>query len=141
MLVSLPAVDQPGVMRGGLAFAWLDGSSEEMALGWEVRPRLKAVPCGLILRRSTNPVERSIVIESDGLPFQVTGAASSLLAERVALPTDPAIRHKLEIKLNVANLPPDRAVNVTFATNHPGQSSVDVSVLVIPDTEGKRGPS
>jgi hypothetical protein len=139
VVVSLPATDQPGIKRGELAFVWPDGRIETIPLSWEVRPRLKLIPAGLVLARSSQPVERTIVIESDGRPFRVVGVASMLLAEPVNLPEGLATRNTIHIKLNLSQKPFGRTMSVTIATDHPDQSSIDLTVLFLPNAEVSGG--
>lgn len=139
VVVSIPAANQPGIKRGELLFHWPDGRTDRMPLSWEVRPRLRVLPAGLVLRRSAQPVEREIVIASDGLPFRVTGVASSLLARPVDLAASPGIRHTIPIKPDLTKVPPNRTASVTITTNHPDQASAELSVLVLPDPETKGG--
>jgi hypothetical protein len=139
VVVSLPATSEPGLRRGELAFAWPDGRTERMPLGWEVRPRLRSTPSGLVFPRSDRPVERTIVVESDGLPFRVVGVGSPLLAVPVNLPDGRGTRHTIQIKLSVLNATRDRTTDVVIATDHPDQPSINLSVLVLPDAEGRGG--
>lgn len=139
VVVSLPATDQPGIKRGELAFAWPDGRTNTMPLSWEVRPRLRLLPAGIVLQRSSLPVERTIVMESEGIPFRVVGVSSPLLARSVELPAGMATRHAIHIELSPSNRPPDSTTNVIISTDHPDQSSANISVLVLPEVEEKGG--
>ena len=65
VVLSIPATNQAGIKRGELQFHWPDGHTDRMPLSWEVRPRLRVIPSGLVLCRSPHPVEQKIIIESD----------------------------------------------------------------------------
>jgi hypothetical protein len=133
----LPATNQPGQKRGELTFVWLGGRTETVPLGWQVRPRLRLTPSGLVLRRSNQPIWQTIAIESDGPPFQVVSVASPLLAGPVELPNGRATRHSVRIELNLSETALDCATNVIITTDQPDQSSINLSLLVVPGIEAK----
>ena len=108
-----------------------------MPLGWEVRPSLKSIPAGFVLKRSDQPVKRTIVVESDGSPFRLIDAASPLLAGPVDLPDEPAARHAIDLDLNLSEATPERTYEVNITTDHADQSTIDLSVLILPDSNGK----
>ena len=78
VVVTVPAGRQPGVYRGEIRFVWPDGRVESRTLSWEVRPRLKISPAGLVLNRSARPIRQTIDLQSDGRPFRVQEVVSPL---------------------------------------------------------------
>jgi hypothetical protein len=135
--VKLPASDQPGLKRAELMFIWADGRSEKMPLGWEVRPRIRSVPAGLVLRYSSEPIKRTIVVESESVPFKLIRVDSRLLASPVTLPEKPAKRHAFDVKLDLSKGPFGRAENVKITTDRPEQPAIHLSVLILPDAPGR----
>lgn len=105
-------------------------------MSWEVRPRLKVSPPGLVLRPSPHPIRQTILVESDGRPFRIQEIACPLLAEAVGLPRQAATRHQLTVTLDASHGPTDRAVDVRIRTDHPDQRAASLTVMVIAGSGG-----
>ena len=136
IVVTIPAERRAGPRSGQIVFGWADGQTETRPLNWEVRPRLTILPSGLVLRRSSQPIERKIIVVSDERPFQVKEVSSHLLAARVELPEQERLRHVIVLRLDVSRAPAGQAVNIDIQTDHPDQPTVSLSVLVLPEAKG-----
>ena len=137
VVVTLPPSDESGLKRGEVVFAWPEGLKEAMPVGWEVRPSLRLIPAGLVLRGVDRPIKRTVVVQSDTAPFRLIQVASTLLGIPVALPDEPAVRHTIDLELDPSEVAPERTYNVKITTDHADQSSIDLSVLILPDGDGK----
>jgi prepilin-type N-terminal cleavage/methylation domain-containing protein len=139
VVVAMPALREPGVKRGEIRFRWPDGRVEVLPIGWEVRPRLKVVPAALTVHRSDGAIDRTIVVESDGASFRVTGLSSPLIAGSAGIPGDSVRRHTIRLRLDPSKGSVDGVSNVTITTDHPDQRTAELSVLVLPDTASEGG--
>ncbi len=140
-VVAMPASREPGVKRGEVRFRWPDGRVEALPVGWEVRPRLKVIPAAMTVHRSDGAIDRTIVVESDGAPFRVTGMSSPLFAGPAEIPGDLVQRHTIRLRLDPSKGLVDGVSNVTITTDHPDQRTAELSVLVLPDAGSEGGGS
>ena len=134
--VTIPAEKQAGARRGEIAFGWPDGQTEMRTIRWEVRPRLRVSPSGLVLRSSVQPVQQTITVISDGRPFQVERVMSPLLVGSVELPRLEETRQTLILKLDVSRAPAEGAVDIEIRTDHPDQPTVSLTILVLRERKG-----
>ncbi|MGC8638373.1 MAG: DUF1573 domain-containing protein [Isosphaeraceae bacterium] len=135
MIVTIPAEKQAGSRGGGVTFSWPDGQTETRPVSWEVRPRLRGSPSGLVLHRSAKPVQQTVLVISDGRPFRVEKVSSPILSGKAELPRQCAVRQVLSLRLDASRAPASRAVDIAIKTDHPDQPSVSLSVLVLPEAK------
>lgn len=138
VVVTIPAERQPGRRRGEVIFGWPDGHTRRRTIAWEVRPRLMISPSGLVLSRSSQPVEQTVVVSSDGRPFHVVKVTSPLLAGPVEHSRQAGIRQRLNLRLDLSRTPAERAVDVRIDTDHPDQPTAILSVLVLSGSKGQK---
>ena len=128
--VTIPPASQAGARAGEIAFRWPDGHVEKHRVSWEVRPRLKVSPSGIVLAATRGRVERKVVVSSDGQPFRVLAVRSPILASAVTLPQQAGSRQQLTLSLDLSRAPIGEAVDVRIMTDSPDQPSVRLSVIV-----------
>ena len=134
LVVKIPPCEEPGARRAAVVFRWADGTTRTFDVAWEVVPRLRATPSGLVVKRSDEPSTAKVRVGSDGRPFRVLNVAGELLGAEALLPPGAARDHVL-----VLTIDPSRCSSgeggvreVTITTDHPDQPVVKVSVLVLP---------
>jgi hypothetical protein len=137
IVVTLPSSNEPGIRRGEVAFRWSAGRIETLPISWEVRPGLRVTPTGLVLRRSQEPVEQTVLVQSDGHPFRIIAVTSQLLADRANLAVQPGVRHRVSIMVDASKNVPNNPSDIVILTDHPFQPAVSVSVLVLPGSTGQ----
>ncbi len=138
VVVTVAPSKQPGIEHSEIVFCWGGVQKEAYSLTWEVRPGLTASPSGLVVRSSGEPIEQRVVITSDGPPFRVERVIGPPLLARVDLPGGAATMQNLVLRLDTSRAPSERAVDLTVETDHPFQTAVSVSVLVVPEPKGAR---
>lgn len=137
--VTLPPSTEIGAHRGTVVLAWPDGREWPQDIFWQVAPRLRASPSGLVLkpRDSEEPERVAITVHADDRPFRVTEVTGPILAEPPdGLPTEPGRAHTLLLTLDPVALSADGTSDIHIATDHPDQREVIVSVLVWRVSEG-----
>lgn len=139
--VELPPSAEVGARRGEVILTWADGRDRTHLIAWQVTPRLRASPSGLVLRpKGSGEVERvTITIRSDDHPFRITDISGPVLrSPSPALPSEPRRVHTLELVLGSAAIGVDGIKDISLSTDHPDQPQVVVSVLTPPVAqEGK----
>lgn len=135
LVVNIPHGKRPGSMNGEIIFTWADGQTETRPISWEVLPRLRVSPSGLVFHKSPEPIQQKIFIRSDQRPFRLEGVSSPFLSRPVDLPRGAAARHELALLLDVSRAPAGQAVEIEIKTDHPDQPSVSLSVLILPESE------
>ena len=134
--VTLAGQPQPGPQLGSIAFRWPDGSTRTHEIRWEVKPSLKLSPAAFALPASDQPSSITVVIQSDGRPFRITGVTGPLLAEAPSLTVEAKLTQALSMKLDTARTAPDGKNEVRIVTDNPDQPTLSLSVLIIPGEKG-----
>jgi len=129
---------QPGIKRSEIDFFWPDGQQDARSLTWQVRPALEASPSGLVVQSSHERVEQRVVITSDGRPFRIERVAGTPSFAHVDFTREAAAVQNLLVTLDTSLAPRERAMDLTVETDHPYQSSVSVSVLVLADPKRRQ---
>jgi type II secretory pathway pseudopilin PulG len=128
--VTIPATMEAGPKRAEVLFRWSDGLDQKYRLAWNVKPRISAMPSGLVLGSSANRTVHTVVLQSDDQPFQITNVTGPLLAgpsDRRS--TGSARVHRLRLAID-PRLDPGRASSdIVFSTDHPKQPSVSMCAL------------
>jgi hypothetical protein len=132
VVVKIPSGKNAGPGRGDIFFQWADNRIETNTIGWEVRPRLKVSPSGLVLGANAQPTSKKVVVTSDGRPFRLKRVRGPALAEHAEVPQGTAIVHELSLLVGTSSSPLAGATDITIETDHPDQPIVSVSVLVVP---------
>jgi hypothetical protein len=130
--VSLPA-DRVGSHRADLMLRWSnDDPPMTLPIAWEVVPRIRAVPSGLVLHRDGGMAKRSIVLRAEQTEFRIQGMAGALLTSAGITTTPPSRVHRLDLALDPSRLEGDGATDIRIETDDPYQPVIAVSVLVLP---------
>jgi hypothetical protein len=133
--VTLPATTEPGQHRGELLIRWADDLIERHLFAWQVVPRIRAAPSGLTVKLSEDAT-RSVVLTSDDRPFRIIEVSGPLVAGSFRPPEGSARVHRIRLTLDLKKPHEASASDIRFTTDHPEQSNVTVSVLVMPGSEG-----
>ena len=135
--IGFPAAKQAGLRQGDVVLSWGDGKTEVTHVQWSVRPHLTVRPSGLVLKPSAKPVERTVVVESDGRPFRVTSVNSPALSKPPVPPRESSTSCQIPLVLDLSKIKPDGVVDVVFATDDPDQPTVALSVMLLRGSEEK----
>jgi len=103
-------------------------------LRWEVKPAVQASPPGLVIPAEADTIERTIQLKSrDGQPFHVTGVTADFpgIASSTSDQDEPKTAHPVNLTIRPGPDNTGQVGHVTIEIDHPAQSSVDVSVLII----------
>jgi hypothetical protein len=134
--VTLPALKSKGIQRREVMFRWPGGHVKPHLVAWEVRPRLRLSPTGLVLRASSQAADRIVTVESDGRPFHIQDVRSAFLASKPPLPSNAATRHTIRVSLAPPASAAGRAFDLVVATDYPDEPVVSMSVLVLANANG-----
>ncbi|MGC8639385.1 MAG: hypothetical protein ACP5XB_05845 [Isosphaeraceae bacterium] len=129
----IPAGRKPAAHEALVTMLWPSGLREDYPVTWEVRPHLWASPSALILKASSQPVERAVVVSSDGRPFRIISISGRLLDPGTSRPSGAATAHCIVLRIAPSAAAAERPENVGILTDHPDQTSVRVSILVLRD--------
>ena len=130
--VTLPAIPKLGSQQAESAFLWPDGHQKTHLIHWEITPRVRMAPSSIVLEPSGKPTERSVTIASDDGPFRITKVAGTILAAPVAAPATAASRHHVKLRIDPARGASGGVSSIVISTDHPRQSELTLSVLVLP---------
>jgi hypothetical protein len=134
--VSIPATEETGLRQGEILFRWSDDHRERHIVTWEVTPHIRATPSGLMIKPAGGPTTQMVSVASDDRPFRILKVVGPLLADGIETSTDPGRSHRLRLSINPAKAITGGASDIYISTDHPGQPTVTLSVLVMPAETG-----
>lgn len=133
-VVRIPAGSRAGLQRSEIQFRWPDGQMRKHVIEWDVVPRIRAVPAGVVVKRSAGAVARTVILTSDRRPFRVMNVRGAILGDDLKIPPGLGLRHELRIPIDPGKLAGDPGSfgdDISIATDHPDQPIVAVSVLIL----------
>ncbi len=139
LLVEIPPSGKQGLYRGAIALRWNDGSSLEHVAEWRVTPVVKAFPPAILLskNRAGDSTEHKIGLAAEDRPFRVVAVKGSAAANcTTPLPTSASLCHDISVVFDDATLKSEKPLELVIETDHPGQSSIIVSVVALASKEG-----
>lgn len=128
--VELLASSQPGFQQGEVLFQWPDGRTQSHVVTWEVRPRIKASPSGLVLRRSRDPLDVSITVASEDRPIRIIKVDGPLFRPHIPA-AEARQRHALHLVVDGSKTGPEGISDIKVTTDHPDQPEVSIAVLLV----------
>ena len=133
--IDLLPSSQTGRCQGEILFRWTNGLTRSQITTWEVTPRIKASPSGLVIKRSKEPERVAVVVTSEGCDIRIL-KVDGPLAKALSLPTDPSRVHRLSFMVDSSKVKSGGISDITINTDHPDQSSVAVTLLFSASAEG-----
>jgi hypothetical protein len=130
LLVELPVSTSPGRRVAELRLRRHDGSELTQPFSWEVVPAVQATPKGLVLKAEDGAIRKTILVRSTDGPIRITGVEGATVNGAIPLPEGPAGSHRIDVILDPL-LASHTASSIEISTDHPGQSKVSVSVVVL----------
>ncbi len=133
--VAIPATFEEGQQKSLIYLDWPGGKRREHPITWQVSAPIQATPSGFVLRAETGPEIRDVLLHSTDRPVRVLDVSGPILAKPVALPSVAANVQRLRLVIDPA--PTGAGTwDIGIRTDRPEQSTVFLSVLVIPDMGG-----
>ena len=131
--VTLPASDDAGIRRGEVQLRWEGGETQSQGVNWRVVPRIEAAPPGLTLHPEDGRVKRSFRLGATDRPFRILAIEGADPVGTGAPPSEAAKTHLLTLEFDPEAMGTGAARDVTIRTDHPRQTTVTLSVLVLGD--------
>ena len=118
--MKFPAEPKTGARRGEVVFRRPDGRARTHVFEWDVTPRIKATPSGLVARAFEGPVAPWVVLASDGRPFRVLKVSGALLGQGFQAPTGSMLRHSIQLPIDPSKRSGNAsASDISISTDHP----------------------
>ncbi len=133
--VELLPSSQTGRRQGEIHFRWSNGLTRSHVTTWEVTPRVKVSPSGLVIRRSREPAPVTVVVASEERDIRILKVEGPL-ARPFSLPTDSSRMHRLGLLVDASKVQSGDISDITITTDHPDQSRVAVTLLFSASTNG-----
>jgi hypothetical protein len=106
-------------------------------VSWDVTSAVRAIPSGFVASAAEGSVSRSVLVESDEMPFRIIAVANPLAVGAVATRSlELARSHTIKLEIDPGRAKGQRIESIRIATDHPAQPEVIVSVVVVSSQEG-----
>jgi hypothetical protein len=126
-----------GDRRDLVKVRWDGAVVEPYPVVWRIRPRVVAVPAGLILDDVGPGVTRSILLKATDRPFRVLGVKNPLARDRPGTwRSEPATTHRVEFDFD-RDEAPSGVSTLTITTDHPDQPEIALSVFIPSPVEAR----
>jgi Protein of unknown function (DUF1573) len=130
--VAIPASFEPGTHQATMLIRWAEGRDQSHFITWEVRPRIRATPSGIVIRTGTESVPPLVVLSSEDRAFRIVDVSCPLLADSIRPPEGSSRIHSLRLPLDAGRAAQAGTFDIQIETDEPDQQHVLVSVLVLP---------
>jgi hypothetical protein len=131
IVVELPAQTSPKRIRADLGFRWADGTFWSAPLEFQVQPRLRATPTGILLPADGAEHEHWLTLESDRAPFRIKSVRGTVVRGHALGSDEPSRTQRVRLKLAATSATRGGPVDIEVVTDHPTTSSVTVTALIV----------
>ncbi len=134
--IDLPGSSEPGVKTVGLFLAWADQDrTDKRTFTWSVTPALRVTPPAFVLKATADKPVREAIVRSTGTPFRILRVEGRAIGPGLVVPTTSATEHVLSLPLDPSVV---GVSDVRIHTDHPGQPTVKMSVLIEDGSSGMK---
>jgi hypothetical protein len=131
----LPSESTGGLKSSSFVLSWPNTLQHEEPITWRVQPNVVVSPPGLVLKPSSDPLLRTITIQSRGRAIHILSVKARALEVSVILPTEAAEQHVLHLQIEATHQGVLETSELVIETDHPEQPTLSVSVLRLPGSE------
>ena len=132
--VTIPAGFEVGTHHASLTCRWPGRKPLEQIVAWEVTPRIRATPSGLVLKPGDTHPEVKVRVESKTAPFRIVKITGPIVVESEKPSDENALIHSINLQIDRSLLSGGQSGgnDIVLHTDDPNQPETKISVLALP---------